>query len=217
MESLSGKRGAVWGGLLILFGVLGLLQAVADVSEWVWVAILTLAGFGVFALYLTDRSDWSLLIPAYVMWVVAGLIAFTRLGILQDESVATYVLLSIAAPFVVVFALDRANWWALIPAYVLTAVGLMVGLIGQGILRDTLIPSYVMFAIAIPFFVVYARDPRQPWALIPAGVMSIIGLSLLFAGDAAQYVLPIALILAGLIVVARQFMRGSSTPPDVPS
>jgi threonine/homoserine/homoserine lactone efflux protein len=60
-------------------------------------------------------------------------------------------------------------------------VGVMVGLIGLGVLDDLLIPTYVMFAIAIPFFVVYARDTKQWWALIPGGIMVVIGLSFLVA------------------------------------
>lgn len=214
MDSTSRKQGAVWGGLLILFGALGLLEAVASVPDWGWVAILTVAGLAVFAVFLTDPTDWTLLIPAYVMWAIAGLIALTALAILQDEFVATYVLSAIALPFVVVFARNRTHWWALIPAYVLLAVGLMVGLLGQGILVDALVPTYVMFAIAIPFLVVFAREPKQWWALIPAGVMAAIGVSLLLGGDAAQYVLPVLLIVAGIFLVARHFLRRDSTPPD---
>jgi hypothetical protein len=90
----------------------------------------------------------------------------------------------------------------------------MVGLIGQGILRDTLVPSYVMFAIAIPFLAIAANDSTRRWALIPGGVMAVIGLSLLAAGDAFQYLLPVALILAGVFVVARQFM-GRDTMTEV--
>lgn len=217
MESLSRKQGMVWGGLLIFFGVLGLIQTVIDLTDWGWVALLTIAGLVVFAVYLTDRSDWTLLIPAYVMLAVAGLVTLITLGVLRDEFIATYVLTAIALPFLVVFGRDRGQWWALIPAYVLLAVGLMVGLIGQAVLTDLLIPAYVMFAIAIPFVVVYARNPRQWWALIPAGVMAVIGLSMLLAEAAVQYLLPVALILAGILLLMRLFVRSEPTPPDAPS
>jgi hypothetical protein len=50
-----------------------LVEAYTDLTPWVWVAILAAAGLGVFGVYLTDRSQWDLLIPAYVMWAVAGL------------------------------------------------------------------------------------------------------------------------------------------------
>ena len=37
----------------------------------------------------------------------------------------------------------------------LLAIGLMVFLIGQNILNDELVVTYVMFSIALPFFVVF--------------------------------------------------------------
>jgi hypothetical protein len=147
------------------------------------------------------------LITAYVLWAVAGLIALIELDVLQDEFIATYVLTAIALPFVAAFLRDRAQWWALIPAYVLLAVGVMVALIGQEVLDDLLIPSYVMFAIAIPFFAVYGRNTKQWWALIPGGIMAIIGLAFLVAGAEADYVVPAALILLGLWMLVRQLTR----------
>lgn len=219
MKSQSGKQGLVWGGLLIVFGVLGLLEVYTDLTEWVWIAILVAAGLGVFGIYLTDRSDWVLLIPAYVLWAVAGLIALIALNVLQDEFIATYVLSAIALPFLVAFLYDRKQWGLLIPAYILLTVGVMVGLIGAGVLSDLLIPSYVMIAIAIPFFVVFARNPGQWWPLIPGGILAVIGLSFLIAGAAVQYVVPVLLILAGIGILARQFTRKESAESDasVPS
>ena len=217
MKSKSGRQALVWGGLLILFGVMALVSTLTSLSAWVWVAILAAAGLGVFAVYLVDRSDWALLIPAYVLWAIAGLIALITLNVLRDEFVATYVLAAIALPFIVVFLRDRAQWWALIPAYVLLAVGLMVGLTEQGILSDLLVPAYVMFAIAIPFLVVYARNPSEWWPLIPAVILAVIGLSFLVAEAAVQYVGPVVLLLAGIWILVRQFARREPTAADAPA
>lgn len=217
MKSQTGKQGLVWGGLLIVFGVVGLLEVYTDLTEWAWVAILVAAGLGVFGIYLTSRSEWGLLIPAYVLWAVAGLVALITLNILQDEFIATYVLTAIALPFLVAFLRGRERWGLLIPAYVLLAVGVMVGLIGAGVLNDLLIPSYVMLAIAIPFFVVYARNPGQWWPLIPGGITAVIGLSFLIAEAAVQYVAPVVLILAGIWILVRQLTRKESTGSDAPA
>ena len=149
MESRRGSHSAVWGGLLVLFGVVGLVDAFADVTAWGWVGVLVLAGLGVFGVYLTNRTEWAMLIPAYVMWVVAGLVALITFGVLQGAFIPTYVLAAIMLPFLAAYVRDREQWWSLIPAWVLLAVGLMVGLIEQGILSDLLIPAYVMFAVAI--------------------------------------------------------------------
>ena len=199
----------MWGGLLILVGVALLVEGYTDLSAWAWVALLIVAGFLAFGVYLTDRSEWALLIPAYVMWAIALLVALTELNVLRDESVATFVLAVIALPFLAVFLRDRAQWWLLIPAYALLAIGVMVGLIGAGILDDLLVPAYVMFAIAIPFLVVYARDRKLWWSLIPGGIMAVIGLSFLLAEAAIEYVAAAALILVGVWLLVRQFTRAA--------
>jgi hypothetical protein len=259
MDPVAKRQNMVWGALLILLGLLALIQAFTDLSAWAWVAALSAAGLGMLAIYLATRSHWAALIPTYVLWAVALLIALITLkilrdeaiatfvlaavgvpflivylrnrtewwpliptyvlftiglmigligiGLLKDEAIATFVLWAIALPFLVVFVRDTSQWWALIPTYVLGAIGLMVGLIGSGLLYDLLIPAYVMFAIAIPFFVVYLRNSGHWWALIPAGIMSVIGLSFFIAEAAVSYIGPVILIAAGVWIVVRQFGR----------
>jgi hypothetical protein len=249
----------VWGSLLVLFGVLALVEQFTSLSLWVWVGVLAVSGLVVFVVYLTDRATWSLLLTAYVLLAVSGLIAFadleilpdpfiaiyvltaialpflvvflrnrgnrwalipcyvlvaiavmlglTEWHILPDAFVATYVLTAIALPFLVVFLRNRSNWWALIPCYVLLAIGIMVALIELRVLNDLLIPAYVLLAIAIPFFVVYARDPKQWWPLIPGGILALIGISFLVATTAVQYVGAVVLIIAGVVILVLQLVR----------
>jgi hypothetical protein len=259
MKSLSGKQSLVWGGLLVLFGVMSLLGQFISLSPWIWVGVLAVSGLGVFVIYLTDRAAWGLLLTAYVLLTVSGLIAFAELEILPDPFiaiyvlvvialpflvvflrdrsnwwalipcyvliaigvmigltewhilpdafVATYVLTTIALPFLVVFLRDRSNWWALIPCYVLLAIGVMIALIELQVLGDLLVPAYVLLAIAIPFFVVYARDPKQWWPLIPGGILAVIGISFLLATEAVQYVGAVVLIGAGVVILVLQLVR----------
>jgi hypothetical protein len=262
------NQSALWGGLLILLGVLSLISMVINFSAWIWFFALTAGGLVMLAVYRAGRSNWWALIPAYVLWAIAGLLALITLGILRDEAiamyvlaaialpflivflrdqgqwwaliptyvllaiivllaltsirvikdefVATYVLWVIAMPFLIVFLSDRRQWWALIPTYVLGVIGLMVALIGIGILVDLLIPAYVMFAIAFPFFVVYVHDPKQWWALIPSGILGILGISFLLATAAIQYIGAVALILAGAWILIRQFARQEPQEPSQP-
>jgi len=217
MQSKSGKQSLVGGGLLILFGAMSLLEVYVDLGPWVWVAVLTLAGLSIYAVYAIDRVDKWMLIPSYALLAIALFLTLVTLNVLRDEVIAFYVLTAIALPFLFVFLRDRKQWWALIPAYVLFAVGLMVALIGFGILDDLLIPAYVMFAIAIPFFVVYARNSKNWWALIPGGIMTVIGLSFFIAGDAVQFIGPALLIIAGIWILARQFTRKEQAEPPAPT
>jgi hypothetical protein len=207
MKSLYGKQSLVWGSLLILFGVMSLLGQFVSLSLWIWVGVLAASGLVVFVVYLTDRAAWGLLLTAYVLLAVSGLIAFAELDILPDPFVAVYTLTAIALPFLVVFLRDRSRWWALIPCYVLLAIGIMVALIELQVLGDLLIPVYVLLAIAIPFFVVYARDPKQWWPLIPSGILTIIAVSFLLATEAVRYVGAVVLIGAGTVILVLQLVR----------
>lgn len=213
MLSRAAKQGLVWGGALILVGVLSLVGAFADLSGWVWAVCLAAAGLGALILYLTDRSDWAILIPTYALWVTAGLAALVALDVLRDEAIAVYVLVALALPLLAIFLRDRTKWWALIPAYVLLAEALFVGLIGLGVLDDLLVAAYVLFAIAFPFFVVYARNRRKWWALIPGGSLAVVALSFLFVEAAFGYVVAAVLILVGAWLLARVFARRE--PPHV--
>jgi hypothetical protein len=207
MRSDSGKQALLWAAILMAIGIVALIDVYADLSPWVWVALLAVAGAGAFVVYLTDRSNWLLLIPAYVMLAVALLVTFSMTGVLRHDATAVFVLIAIALPFLVVFLRNRNQWWWLIPGYVLAAVALMIGLQAAGVLSDALTGPYVLFAIAIPFFVLFARRPRRWWPLIPAGVLTIVALSLLVAEDAGGYIGPLILIGVGGAIGARLLMR----------
>jgi len=214
MKTNSSKRALVWGGLLIVLGGLLLVEVYTELSAWIWVAILFLAGLLAFGAYLTERSDWGMLLTAYILWTITGLIALVTLDVLWDDIIAFYVLFAIAIPFLVVYLRDRKQWWALIPAYVLVAVALMIGLTGAGILSDLLVPAYVMFAIALPFYFVFALNRSQWWALIPAGIMTVIGFSFFAAEGFFIYGAAAVLIIVGLWILVRAFTRRELTPPD---
>jgi len=202
------KQGLVWGGLLILFGVMSLVEIYTDLGPWVWVAVLTAVGLGVYGIYAMDRTEKWILIVSYVLLAVAGLITLITLNVLRDEAVATYVLTAIAIPFLVAFLQrGRTNWSLLIPPYILIAVGVMIGLIGLGILDDLLVPAYVLIAVSLPFFIAYTRNPKQWWPLIPGGITAIVGLAFLIAEAAVQYIVPAVLIVAGIFVLVWQFIR----------
>jgi hypothetical protein len=217
IKSQTEKLGIVWGGLLILLGGMLLVESFIDLNAWVWVAALAVAGFGAYGVYVTDRSERWLLVLSYALLAISLMVALITLDILRGSFVATYVLTAIGVAFLYLYLTERTQWWFVIPAYVLLVVGVMVGLIEVGILEDTLIASYVMFSIAIPFFVVYARDRNLWWALIPGGIIGLIGLALLIAEAAAEYIVPAALIVVGAWVLVRQFSRKELAATEVPS
>ncbi len=208
MNTRSKKHNLVLGVLLILFGAMALIETLITLGTWVWIAVLAVSGVGVFGVYAFDRKEKSLLIISYVLVAVALLVTLLTLNVLQDPFIATFVLLAVALPFFIAFLKSgRTKWGLLIPAYILLAVSIMVPLTEIGILVDTLVAVYVLFAVSIPFFVVYACDSSKWWALIPAGITAVIGLSFLIAEKATVYLVPVGLIITGMWVLVRQFSK----------
>ena len=215
MLSRAAKQFLIWGGVLILVGALSLVNQLVEFSPWVWAAFLAGSGLGALGLYLADRSDGLVLLAAYVLWAVAGLIALVSSDLLRDEAIAVYVLLAMALPFLGIFLRDRGRWWALIPAYLLLVISGLIGLTQWRLFSDDLVSAYVLLAGAIPSFMVYARDRARWWALIPGGILAVLGLSFatwlpwhsvrssLIAGGAAEHVVALALLIAGFSILAR--------------
>src|SRR5574341_1995145 len=143
----------IWGGLLILLGVLSLVEVFFDLKLLLWAGIMGVAGLGFLGLYLSTRREPALLIPVYICWAVGGLLLVIALNILQDAVIAFFVLTAIAFPFIVGWLLNRHNWGLLIPAYVLLAVGGVVLLSGRRVMRGELIATYILSAIALPFLI----------------------------------------------------------------
>jgi hypothetical protein len=206
-KSTGRASAAVWGAFLILMGGLMLLEFVVELSVWVWAGFLAIMGFAFYGVYAIDRSRKTLLIPSYVMFVIAGMISLIELDVLIDEAVAVYVLLAIAAPFVYGYLRNRAAYGLLIPAYILIVVAGIVGLSALDILTDNTIASYVLFSSALPFLLAYARNSKLWWALIPGGILGIVGFALLLTDDLARYVGPAAMILFGAWILVRAFFR----------
>ena len=127
-----------------------------------------------------DKNKWAL-IPGSILLVIGLLLIFYKD---QNETFGFLVLFLPAVAFFLLFLFNRKQWWPLIPAYVLTAISVVILLEDQ--VLDEINGSYVMFAIALPFFVVFLANRKNWWALIPAYVLSVIGLIVLVAGESEQ-------------------------------
>jgi hypothetical protein len=146
--------------------------------------------------------------------VIAGLLVLLDFDILYGDAVALYTLTAIALPFLYVYLRNHKMWWALIPAYTMFVVAGLIGLESLGIFEGATEVSYIMFAIALPFLFVYVRNTKMWWALIPGGIMAIIGISFLFTADLGKYIGPGIIILLGLWILFRAFIRPAAQVSD---
>ena len=261
MDGLSNKRRTNWGLLLIFLGIAASLNVLFGFDRWEMVAVFGVGFMATFAYYLTQRNDlllaipayvlfaltvvtgmalvdllvdemiatvvllliavpflvvylnnrtenWWALIPAYVMFAIGSMIFLIGVGLLINSWIAFYVLGAIAMPFLLIYVLNRSeNWWALIPAYVMLVIGTMVVLIESRILLNLAIPGYIMFAIALPFIFVFLTNRSQRWALIPGGIMTVMGVGFFLGTDLGTYIVPAALILTGILVLSGSFKK----------
>jgi hypothetical protein len=154
----AGVEGNLAGGLFLLV-----------VSIPFWVAFLT-----------NRKVNWWALIPGWSAAAI-GLIVIL-VDQLPVEVIGSLIMFAIALPFIVVYLYNREYWWALIPAYALSAIGLILLLETFGGIAGELFVALIMFAIALPFLVVFLSNREYWWALIPAGVLAAVGLVFLFMG-----------------------------------
>ena len=177
----------VWGLILILTGAIYLAQNLGYIpalplNTWMLAtAVLSVLFFVTY--FVSGRDQFGWLFPAFILGGTA-----VSLYLVQSTNADTYagapVLLGIALPFLVIFLLNRAeNWWALIPAWVLTMIALVSVISNQ--VSGEIVGAVVMLAIGIPFLVVYLVNRAQWWALIPGGIMLALAIVILLASQAS--------------------------------
>jgi hypothetical protein len=154
------------------------------------------------AAYLTDHSkNWWALIPGGVMLFLA----MTTLLVdnVGGEWIGSLSLFLIALSFLVVYLNNHTRTWALLVAYVMFVLSIAPAMASGGGDTAAYFGSVFLFAIAFPFFIVYFREAKSWWAIIPAGVMTTLAVitTLAIAGwitDSNQGGYANAILMGGL-------------------
>lgn len=142
------------------------------------------------------------------------------------EVFGTFLLLGLGLIFLLAGIITRESGW-FIPGGILTGLGTGVGLMtsswGQNLSGGDGGWFLVVFAAGwflIPLMSIIFTHDRHLWALIPGGIIGIVGLAVLFGGVFANalewlgYVWPIALIGAGVYILYR--LRNPKEEPKEP-
>ena len=126
------------------------------------------------AAYLTDRAhNWWALIPGGVMLFLA--LTTLLVDSTGGEWVGALFLFMIALSFFVVYLNNRTRTWALLVAYILAVLGI-APLMSTGGRDAAYFGPIFLFAVALPFFIIYFRSAENWWAIIPAGSVTIIAI-----------------------------------------
>lgn len=154
--------------------------------------------------YLTDRTrNWWALIPGGIMLFLAMVtLLVDNVG---GEWIGSLFLFLIALSFFVVYLNNHARTWALLVAYIMFVLSIAPAMSSGGDEMAAYFGAVFLFAIALPFFVVYFRSPENWWAIIPAGVMTTLTIitTLAIAGlirNAEQGGYANAILLGGIAV-----------------
>ena len=123
------------------------------------------------AAYLADRSkNWWALIPGGVMLFLA--LTTLLVDNVGGEWVGSMFLFLIALTFFVVYLNNHARQWALLVAYIMFVLSIAPAMASFGGDTAAYFGSVFLFAVALPFFIVYFRSESSWWAIIPAGVLT---------------------------------------------
>lgn len=198
----------LWGLLLIAGGVLFLLQNLGlfEFSDLFWALLLGVGGLFFLSVFAQNRENWWALIPGMALIGVALVIASSRLAPAFGEAWGGSIVLgSLAVAFLAIYAVDRRQWWAMIPGGVMATLTVITGL-------DSLLPGMetgglFMFGLALTFgFIAILPTPegQQRWALIPAGILFVVGILITAAaGNLIAIIWPLFLIGAGGFLLLR--------------
>lgn len=127
------------------------------------------------AAYLTDRArNWWALIPGGMMLFLA--LTTLLVDNVGGEWIGSMFLFLIGLSFFVVYLNNRAHTWALLVAYILGVLSIAPAMASGGGDTAAYFGPVFLFAVALPFFVLYFRTLENWWAIIPAGVMTVLAL-----------------------------------------
>jgi len=205
----------IWGVLLIGAGILFLLQTngiIGDTSEAIWQIVWAIA-FGTVGLiflwrFLSDRAgSWWAAIHGFVLIALALLLTLDRLSFVEGDAawLGALFLAIIGLSFWIIYFTHREFWWAVIPGGVLFTLA-VVALLSTWYTGEA-VGAIFFFGMAATFALVYFLPTphcRMTWALIPAGVLAVLGFGLALAfTEIFNYFWAVALILVGLYLLLR--------------
>ena len=201
----------VWGGILVLAGVLFMLQEfqiLGSAFEFLWV-ILMAAGAGVFLwIYFTKHEQWWAVIPGLTLFGLTLVALDELLGLIPGSDISGGIFLGcIGLAFWLIYLRKRAQWWAIIPGGVLITLALVAGLEFLSEWNDVLF----FLGLGVTFFLVALLPDavhNTKWAFIPAGILTVLGLAL-FAPvlNIMNIAWPIILIGLGIFILFRTWKQ----------
>lgn len=206
----------ILGVLFLLMGALallvnfGVLPSEGSVMGWFIGMIFVAGGLAFLSVLFANRTQWWAVIPGVILICIGVIIVLNLVFPSADERISGVIMVGgIALAFWAVYALAPENWWAIIPAGVMSTVTLMVAL-PEAVTGSLMMGGIFFLGLALTFALValLPRSVKNHWAWIPAGVLAVMGvLIMLSATELLNTLWPLALIVVGLFLVGRVVLK----------
>ena len=173
-RTLLGVLFIIAGGLVAL----DVLNILPGGTSAIWAAIFLVAGLGFLYFFFQDKVRyWWAIIPGLATLGIAVILGLSLVfpGAAGELGGAIF-LLGLAIGFWVLYLRDRTAWWPVVPAGILTSLGILIALSAS--IPGELFAGAFLIGIGLTFIAVYfaqAGDKRQVWPLFPGGILIGIG------------------------------------------
>jgi hypothetical protein len=149
---------------------------------------------------VNPKENWWALIPGWITAAIAAVILLSET--FSGEMMASFILFSVALPFLVVFLINRKHWWALIPGGIIASNGVMLFFLAPARntgLRDEIFVALMFACVSVTFIAVWIqrRGGSTTWAKYPAIGFAILSLLVLLVGVEVSFLWPAVLIICG--------------------
>lgn len=191
-ERWSGQSGL--GTVLLILGGLALLSNLGlfgGFGRLMTAAMFAAGGVVLLRLYTNHPRHATLVLPSFVLFAIAGAIVGGALA-------GGLFLAVLGLGFLAVYARDRHQWWAVIPAGVLFTLGLVATfaeILPGGLLLFLGLSATFALLTVLPIH-------RQAWGIYPA--LGFAALAVLVLTTSGGWVLPLVLVGAGFYLLSRR-------------
>jgi hypothetical protein len=154
---------------------------------------------------MNERNNPAFIGVALLLIAVGVLFLLQNFGLMALDNLIWLIIFGVGGLiFLFVFAMDREQWWALIPGF--TLLGLAT-LIGFGDRLGALGPALFLGSIGLSFAVIYLiRRGDFWWAIVPGGVLLSLALMLALSPYLDGVALPAILFLGMAVTFALVYL-----------
>jgi hypothetical protein len=208
------SRRLLFGGLLVLAGLVFFLQQIFNLPVGgVFISMVFAAGGIVFLyVFFKNHDNWWALIPGCTLLGLASLIASGSIFPTFAQHFGGALFLgSIALSFILILVFKPENWWAVIPAGVLSTIALMTVIPeGNGLFTGGLFFLGVGATFAILGLLPVGKKEKWPW--IPAAICLVLG-TLIVIGSGVLvnsvfgWIWAAVFLIAGIYMVVRSIIK----------